>query len=76
MRQIYVDELNLTVNYIHGHTKWGGGFQSGCSPQSKIFKKTDILDKLTSKVLRDLRFSLNQPVLRFSLNHPIKSADD
>jgi hypothetical protein len=39
------------------------GLQSGCSPQSKILKKnTDFVDKLTSKVLRDLRFGLNRPL--------------
>ena len=32
-----------------------------------VFKNTDFVDTMISKVLRDLRFSLN---------HPLKSADD
>jgi len=45
----------------------GGGWgQSGCNPPAQ-FKNTDFVDTMISKVLRNLRFSLN---------HPLKSADD
>ena len=32
----YVDDLNLTANYIHGRTQRGEGLKPSSSPQSKI----------------------------------------
>jgi hypothetical protein len=51
------------------HPRGGGGGLPGCSPPKppKIKKKTDFVDIMISKVLREFPVSRNQP---------LKSADD
>jgi len=61
----------IPIFRIFGHwcTLGGGGLgpvRLHPPPQAE-FKNTDFVDTVISKVLRDLRFSLN---------HPLKSADD
>jgi len=60
--------MRLTITELLSlpHTSWGGGT---CSPpfhpvpQSEIFKNRDFVDAMISKLLHDLRFTLNQPLV-------------
>jgi hypothetical protein len=55
-----VDDLTLTVNYIHERIQRGGA----CSPAApkQNLKYTAFVDMMTSQVLRNLRFNQNQPL--------------
>ena len=49
--------------YLVGHWRNREGEAAGLQPppKAKLKKKTDFVDTMLSKVLRDLPFSLNQP---------------
>jgi hypothetical protein len=61
--------LKIKINEIHralAHPNWGGGCRTAAVPQRNL-QNAGFVDTMISKVVRDLRFSLNQPW---------KSADD
>lgn len=55
----FQQEMILSLLISAPGAGWGGGLP-GCTPQSEILKITDFADKIISRVLYDLLFSLKK----------------
>jgi hypothetical protein len=62
-----LDGLDLSTMQLTGAPKWESAGLNPPQPKKAKFKNIHFVDTTISKILRDLRFSLNQP---------LKSADD
>jgi len=58
----HVSEVHVYGSRIHWRNQGGGVLQNYRSPSERNLRITDFADTMTSKFLRDSRFSLNPPL--------------